>query len=241
LFPLTSNDQPGCYYEVSPEIPIPYDGEGYLEGHGLTDFGIYNSLEVVFDFTTMSSAIFDVSGIFLSDSFLGYSLSTYFGHIGNISGNGFSSQRSIDDYSGGSISDMIGASIPIEGIVPTVGAYRSKFMSLSLNPIMGVNYGIQWGQSMDPIPILDVGFGYTNAKIRVESKRKYTYRTQSGFEFVDIAAIGQDIFYGKRSPWKDAGFIFYGPLLPARVWATNKLHYWARIYDELHNRHWESQ
>ena len=41
---------------------------------------------------------------------------------------------------------------------------------------------------------------------------------------------------GNRSPWNDpnAGALFYGPLLPARLYAATMVDKWAKIYNELH-------
>jgi RHS repeat-associated protein len=233
---ITANDSPGCHYEVSPEFPIPYDGQGYLEGHGDVTLGYATASELVFDFTTMSSALFDVKGVTISDSLLGFGPNTYFGIIGDTLGNGFSSQRSINDYGGYSVSDFFGFDIPTALIIiSTPGAYKSSFMSLSLNPIMGHTWGDFWGASIDPIPFLSIGASVTKSTIRPASIKEYTLRDRSGYEYVDIAMLRRNIIMGFESPWNEAGILFYTPLLPARLYALTMVDKWAKIYEELHN------
>jgi hypothetical protein len=149
-------------------------------------------------------------------------------------GSGFSSQRSIDDYSGGEISDSRGGSFPTE-LLPTAGISISNFMGWNLNPIRGHTYGTYWGQSVD-IPILDIGASYTNATM-MGARRKHTLIHSDGYEYVDVANLKREIISGNRSPWNDpnAGALFYGPLLPARLYAAGMVDKWAEIYNELHN------
>ncbi len=194
--------------------------------------------EVVYDFATMTSARFGVSGWGVSDSSLGYALNTYFGLIdrkGN--GHGFSSQRTIDDYSGGSIYGSVGVATPVDFIIPTVGIYRTSFIGSNLNPITGTTVGTLFGQSGDPLPIIDLGFGGTDATME-GTIRSYTKTDPSGYEYVDEATLVPEIFSGSRSPWYEpngTGPLFYGPLLPARAYAVNMVYKWAKIYNELHN------
>ena len=234
---LGVSDKPGCYYVVSPDFPIPYDGPGYLEGFGPTDFGVVTAKELVYDFSTMSSAEFDVGWGAISDSILGFSISTYFGIVGDTVGNGFSSQRSINDYSGPFLSVTVGASLPFDAIVPSVGAYKSSFMALSLNPMMGHSYGIYWGMSMDPIPILDITVSITNSELKGSTLSFYTLTDPAGYKYVDVARMRCEILTGNQSPWNDpkVGALFYSPLIPARLNAVTMVDKWAKIYNELHN------
>ncbi len=229
---LTQNDRPGCYL-VSPEAPIPYDAQGYLEG--VTSNIVFNvtGTERVYDFSTMTGATFDVEGWVISDTILGMTFNTYFGTIGSLPGNGFSSQRTIEDYNGWSYFDSIGASIPTKWIIPTAGGYRSRFMSFALEPIMGVEYGIAVGVAKD-IPILDIGIGATKATIRKESIRSYVYRNPVGAEFVDEGKLAHDIFVGNNSPWDKKSW-FEAPLLLERFHAINMVYRWAKIYEDMHN------
>jgi hypothetical protein len=231
-----AHDEPGCHYEVSPEYPVSYDAPGYLEGSGTVFLGAIDAKEEVYDFATMTSARFTVSGWGASDSLFGYALNTYFGLVdrkGN--GNGFSSQRTIDDYSRGFINGSVGVSPPTD-ILPTLGMYRTGFMGLSLNPIIGTTVGTLFGQSGDPLPIIDLGASYTNSTMEGDI-RNHTLIDPAGNKYVDVARLRQEIILGSRSPWHEpnnAGPLYY-PLLPARLYAATMVDKWAKIYNELHN------
>ncbi len=241
---IYAKDVPGCHYEVSFNYPVDYDSQGYLEGLGTVWFGfLSDQSERVYDFSTMTSATFDISGGQISDALLGAEYYAYAGVIGfpYYARMGFSSQRTIDDYGGltGYSSDGISTETPAP-LIPAFGVFVSKFNGLNLNPIGGTILGVTFGFNFDPIPIADLTIGISNARIRQGSQRNYVYKGGNEnleYYFVNEGLLRRDILMGTNSPWAQNGIVntAVNPVSSVRLYALSQLHRWVTIYNDLHN------
>jgi hypothetical protein len=240
-----ADDKPRCHYEISPKYPIGYDAPGYLEGLGNT-WGpvVSNQGERVYDFATMTSATFDVFGLQFSDTILGAEFYTYAGVIGTpyFMKMGFSSQRSINDYSGYSayLSKGISTGTP-SFLIPALGVSVSEFRGLSLNPIGGTTFSVSFTFSFDPLPVADIAIGFTNAVMR-SSIKDYAYETgdeNTNLQFINEGELRRDILYGVNSPWSQFGALntAANPVASVRLYALSQVHRWVTIYNDLHNDH----
>ncbi len=220
-------DKPGCRYGA---YPIPYNGIGYIEGFNHFEFVFTNGVEIAYDFTTMTSAVFDYSGIAIGDATIGIGASQYAGIVGFWPFPGFNSQNDIfKDYDGPFMSLSSAFALEI-GAGVSVGA--TGFISPSLNPIGGVAWYVGWSGALDPLLGVDLAFSWVNYDGRDITEREYFYTDKAGYKRVNRGMLGQDILSGQRSPW---GLDVVGHAQLSRLYIQSKINKWTDIYEDLHN------
>jgi RHS repeat-associated protein len=232
----------GCY-----RGPTQYRAPGYVEGTGLTiPFpSVMNWLfaaESVYNFATMEHSYFvngnfnqlGIPGVGLSDLVVGIAFTEYAGDVygfrsPDLKGN----SKFLQDYPGPVVIGFIGVGYGPADVVevgPAVGIGYTSFVSAYDTRIRGFGKYIMAGFGLDPVLIVDAGFGVLSM-MRVGKVDSYLDNNNK----VKKAKLYLDILTGKHGVWlTDFNPRLYPLGMISRIEDANNALSYAITYEELH-------